>query len=92
MIVDVRTAEEFNSGHVKGAVNMPYEQLAENSDLLNEYKQTHIVFYCRSGRRASIVYQALEKRGFAKMTDLKGHMIYWTQKNYPLQRSNPLVK
>ena len=86
LIVDVRTAEEFNVGHVKGAINIPYDKLAENSDQLNEYKNEHIVFYCRSGRRASIVYQALSPRGFEKMVDLKGHMIYWTQKKYPLEK------
>ena len=86
LIVDVRTKEEFNGGHVKGAINIPYDKLVENSDQLQNYKKENIIFYCRSGRRAGIVYQALQPKGFEKMVDLKGHMIYWTKKSYSLEK------
>ena len=89
MIIDVRTAEEFDAGHVKGAINIPYDQLEKDSRELDQYKDQHIVVYCRSGRRASVVYQALLPRGFNKLVDLKGHMILWEQKGLPLVKSVP---
>ena len=87
MIIDVRTAEEFNAGHVEGAINIPYDKLEKNSHELDQYKDQSLDVYCQSGRQASRVYQALLPRGFSKLIDLKGHMRLWKQKGLPLVKS-----
>lgn len=60
IIVDVRTPEEYESGHVVGAINVPYDVILE-SDL---DKDKTIVVYCRSGNRSSIAYNALIDNGY----------------------------
>ena len=51
-IIDVRSPEEFAAGHVKGAINIPFDQIEQNHNLLNTLKPSTLVVYCRSGRRA----------------------------------------
>lgn len=61
IIVDVRTSEEYNEGHVVGAINIPYDQIDENSNL---DKTKTIMVYCKSGKRSSIAYNTLESLGY----------------------------
>ncbi|HIP76306.1 MAG TPA: rhodanese-like domain-containing protein [Psychromonas hadalis] len=86
LILDVRTFEEFTAGHVQGAINIPFDILSQDSSSLEKYKHKEIIVYCRSGRRASVVYQALVPLGFDKLIDLNGHMIQWEKLGYPLQK------
>lgn len=60
-IVDVRTIEEYTSGHIKGAVNIPYESIDENTNL---DKENTIFVYCKSGRRSKIAYNTLKDLGY----------------------------
>ena len=83
-ILDVRSQEEFQQGHIKGAINIPYDQIANNSALLTDYKNKPIVVYCRSGRRASVAEHILLEKGFMQLVDLKGHINLWQQRKYPL--------
>ncbi len=61
VIVDVRTKEEYETSHVKGAINIPYDEIDENTDLP---KEKTIFVYCRSGKRSSIAYDTLTKLGY----------------------------
>ncbi len=61
-IVDVRTKEEYESGHIKGAINIPYDEINENTDL---DKNKNIFVYCRSGARSKTAYNALKELGFS---------------------------
>ncbi len=68
VIIDVRTAEEFASGHVEGAVNIPHEQIAQGiSSLKHLRKGSLIVLYCRSGRRSGIAAETLERLGYTRV-------------------------
>lgn len=61
-IVDVRTPEEFNEGHVAGAINIPLDQLPQR---IKEFKEmpTPIVAYCRSGNRSGMAVSLLKQNG-----------------------------
>lgn len=83
-ILDVRSALEYQQGHIQGAVNISYDQLQSNSALVDAYKDQPIIVYCRSGRRAQLAYQVLSAKGFTQLIDLKGHMNLWQQQQYPL--------
>ena len=61
IIVDVRTFEEYEEGHVKGAINIPYDEIDENVELS---KEKTILVYCRSGKRSSIAYKQLTSLGY----------------------------
>ena len=61
IIVDVRTEEEFNESHVKGAINIPYDEIDEDTDLI---KTKTIMVYCKSGKRSNIAYNTLKSLGY----------------------------
>jgi Rhodanese-related sulfurtransferase len=50
--------------HYKDALNIPYDEIEKHIKKLEAYKDKPIILYCRSGRRASIAKQTLEKYGF----------------------------
>ncbi|MCF2857940.1 rhodanese-like domain-containing protein [Pseudoalteromonas sp. SMS1] len=86
-IVDVRTPEEFAAGHIKGAINIPYDQIEAQSAKLETLKSDTLVVYCRSGRRASIFEGILQKRGF-KLKHLEGDYLAWKAAQLPLISDN----
>ena len=84
ILLDVRTVEEFESGHIRNSINIPHEILLSNIDLVSEYNDEPLVVYCRSGKRASLVIEALKKHGFTNVVDIEGDILAWSQSNYPL--------
>ena len=64
MIVDVRTPGEFQGGHAKGAVNIPVQIIGSQMAKLSKQKQT-IILCCRSGARAAVVAEQLQKECFS---------------------------
>ena len=81
-IIDVRSPEEFAAGHIKGAINIPFNKSEQHQDLLNSLRQKTLVVYCRSGRRAAIFERALSKDGF-NLLHLSGDMNSWQAENLP---------
>ena len=84
VLLDVRTAEEFNEGHVAGAINISHSDIEGNLDLLAQYKASTVVVYCRSGRRAGVAEDILAEHGFTKLKHLTGDMIAWNEANLPV--------
>jgi rhodanese-related sulfurtransferase len=82
ILLDVRTPQEFAEGHIAGAVNVPYDQLATR--LAEVPKDKDVVLYCRSGRRAGIAAQVLAANGYKRLSHLEGDMIAWTEKGRPV--------
>lgn len=64
--VDVRTPEEFAEGHIKGAINIPVENIATQIANFPIAKDDTILLYCRSGRRSGIAQQVLLEAGYGK--------------------------
>lgn len=61
-LVDVRTPGEFQSGHVKGSINIPLDQLGSQ---LNKLKNSqNIVVFCQSGTRSRMAKMLLQQKGF----------------------------
>jgi rhodanese-related sulfurtransferase len=69
-VVDVRTPQEFASGHVPGAINIPYEEIGKRAAEIGP-PSTPVVLYCRTGRRSGVAAEALQKAGFSKLYDFK---------------------
>jgi len=76
-VLDVRTPEEYASGYVPGALNIPHDQLA--SRLAEVPKDRPVVLYCRSGRRAALAAEVLEANGYKDLEHLDGDMQAWTE-------------
>lgn len=72
VLLDVRQADEFNAGHIDGAVLVPHDTIAEKIGAVVPDKNTPVYVYCRSGRRSAIAVEAMEKLGYVDLTDLGG--------------------
>ena len=70
-LLDVRTAEEFDSGHFAGAINLDVEDIIAGK-LPDAAKDTQLYVYCRSGNRSAQAVSLLKQAGFTKITDLGG--------------------
>lgn len=71
-VIDVRSAEEYREGHIREAVHIPYEQIADRITTIVPDRDTRIILYCRSGRRAGIAEQALRKLGYTHIENKGG--------------------
>lgn len=76
IILDVRETDEFNSGHIPGAICIPHEQIAELAPDMIPDKEAVIYVYCRSGRRSKIAAQALADSGYVNVTEIGGILDY----------------
>ena len=86
VVLDVRTAEEFEEGHIKGAILIDQNK----SDFIEQVKQQlpkekTIAIYCRSGRRSANAAERLAKEGY-KPVNLKGGILEWTKENMPVTK------
>lgn len=61
VVVDVRTPEEFASGHINGSINIPVDVITDYVDSLRQYK--NVITVCRSGVRAAAAVRALKGEG-----------------------------
>ena len=61
IIVDVRTKEEYDESHIKGSINIPYDEIDDKTNL---DKNKTIIVYCRSGNRSSKAYNTLKDLGY----------------------------
>jgi rhodanese-related sulfurtransferase len=84
IIVDVRTPEEFASGHIEGALNIDFNSgnFANEITRLNP-SETYAV-YCRSGSRSGQAASIMHKAGFHDVSNLNGGVIDWTNDGLPL--------
>jgi phage shock protein E len=71
-LIDTRTLEEFNAGHMTGAKLVPYDEISTAIGRHVENKDTPILLYCRSGRRAGIAESVLKKQGYSKVYNVGG--------------------
>ncbi len=87
-IVDVRTPQEHAQGYIPGTdMNIPHMQIDRIKEYQIDPEKDTIVVYCRSGRRASIAYDALKKMGYRNVFLYKGSMLDWTSRNLPVENA-----
>jgi rhodanese-related sulfurtransferase len=84
VILDVRSAEEFAEGHIKGAINISHEQINANLSKISAFKDQTVIVHCRSGRRAISAENDLRAAGFSDLRHLEGDMNGWQAANLPL--------
>jgi phage shock protein E len=70
LIIDVRTESEWNDGHMKGAILIPYDLIGQKIGMTSKDKSMKIYVYCRSGRRSKIAKETLEKLGYKHVVNL----------------------
>jgi phage shock protein E len=72
VLIDVRTPEEFASGHIEGAINISHDIIGNNIAEVVPDKSTPIYMYCRSGRRVGVAMEILSGLGYTNMYNLGG--------------------
>lgn len=88
LLIDVRTAGEYNKGHIPGAINIAHKEVEDRLSELLSAKNQNIVLYCRSGMRAGVAKRILEKNGFSKLDHLKGDFLAWQESGLPIEKLN----
>ena len=76
IIIDARTQEEYNQGHIPGAILIPEYEIADRAEKELPDKNQLILVYCRSGRRSKIAAEELAKLGYANVKEFGG-IIDW---------------
>ena len=76
IILDVRTQEEYDQGHIPGASVISHEEIAEKAEEVLTDKDQLILVYCRSGRRSKIASEALVELGYTNIKEFGG-IIDW---------------
>ena len=80
-ILDVREPEEFDKGHLKGSINVPFREVMKHLDLLP--RDQTILLVCRTQHRSNYVMEALRAVGFTDVLNLAGGYrgwLHWLQK------------
>ncbi len=70
IVIDVRTLEEFESGHIEDSSNIEWQEISSITDNIN--KDQKIYLYCRSGRRSQNATNILIDLGYKDVTNLGG--------------------
>jgi rhodanese-related sulfurtransferase len=85
-VLDVRTGFEYSSGHIPGAVHVPYYSLPLRLKILPEDREAPIVITCEHGPRAVLAKSLLNLAGFRNVELLEGHMRGWRKAGRPVEK------
>ncbi|MFN8438663.1 MAG: rhodanese-like domain-containing protein [Cytophagales bacterium] len=85
-LLDVRTAEEYAQGHIKGALQANWNDEEEFQNRIKALdKSAPLYVYCRSGGRSANATQWLQQNGFSKVHNLLGGITAWEEKQFPIE-------
>ena len=82
VVIDVRSAAEWEAGHLPGAVHIPLGYLVDRIDSLPRSKT--LITQCQSGARSAIAASLLEQRGFDRVLNLTGGFAQWQHAGFPV--------
>lgn len=82
VILDVRTQEEYDEGHIEGTALIPVGELATRLEELS--RDDELLVYCRTGNRSSSAVSLLRDNGFTKIYHLKDGITAWIRAGYPI--------
>ena len=84
VVVDLRDANTFRSGHITGAVNIPAASLANRLKELERFKERPVIVVCKMGQQSGAAVATLKKAGFTQVVRLRGGLDQWQAENLPL--------
>jgi phage shock protein E len=77
LILDVRSGDEFDAGHLPDATNIPHTDISKRLAELPADRGTEIVVHCHSGKRAAVAEATLSEAGFTNIRHLEGDFVGW---------------
>jgi rhodanese-related sulfurtransferase len=87
VVVDVGDIEEFASGHVGGAKNVPFSELEDKLPGVVKNKALPLILVCSTGARANRAVAIAKKLGYEQAQALAGGLKAWKQANLPLEKA-----
>lgn len=94
VLIDVREPAEFDTGHLPGAINIPrgvlefqvdaHPAVANATDPALAHRERPLVLYCRTGGRAALAADSLQKLGFADVRSIAGGIEAWREAGLPV--------
>ena len=84
IVLDVRTTQEFNEGHIENAININVESDTFLSQIESLDKSKSYAVYCRSGRRSADAITKMANQNFTSLLNLNGGVIDWTNAGFAL--------
>lgn len=87
VVVDVREPEEFATGHVTGAKNVPLNQLEQKLPTAVKNKSLPLLLVCASGSRAQRAVATAKKLGYEQAQAVAGGLKSWKDANLPLEKA-----
>ena len=73
IVIDVRSSDEYNTGHIEGSINIPVDSISN----VSYSKDTTIIVYCATGMRSANAAQTLIDMGYTNIYNLDGGLINW---------------
>ncbi len=88
IVLDVRSAEEFATGHIPGALNIPHDRVGRDLDAVGDRDRV-VVTYCVVGARSAHAADALRDGGFHDVRLLTGDIGGWQEAGYAVETGAP---
>ena len=79
ILVDVRTIEEYESGHIHDAINFDFYSESFQKEILSLDKSASIILYCRTQNRSTKTANYLKENGYKEITVLEGGITSWVK-------------
>jgi phage shock protein E len=86
IVLDVRSAEEFNSGHIRGAVNIDIRQPDAFSKIDKLNKDAKYIVHCRTNHRSGMAVDHMLQSGFKNIYQMMDGWSGWSTNNLPVQK------
>ena len=88
VLIDVRTADEFNSFRIKNSINIDYYNTSFLDSISSFKEKKNIILYCRSGRRSYYAAKLIQEKGFNNIYNLEGGILQVKKKNLEFKSFN----
>ena len=89
LVLDLRSKELYDAGHIGDARNVPAADLASQADALKKWRDKNVITYCDSGVSGANGARTLLKLGFTKVFNLQGGLNAWVKDNMPVTKTTP---
>ncbi|MDA9562095.1 rhodanese-like domain-containing protein [Gammaproteobacteria bacterium] len=83
-LIDLRSSNEFDDGHITGSINIPYTDLEDRIHEIKKQEDKSLVLICDTGSQSANAGEVLNKSGFEKTVILSGGIGAWRIDNLPL--------
>jgi len=92
LILDVRTPNEYYSGHIAGATLIPLQELSQRLSEIQQYKDKKILIYCHSGNRSTVASEILIENGFKKVYNLSTGITGWKNEGFKIEKEDTGIR